>query len=357
MRRRGASQHPQRGDPGELGGDLLGHPGAEVLLRGILREVAEGKHRHHTQILVRRVFAIVPPAPQAQQRKGGERDRQADSGKQEPARRSACREESRSGAVGECGGKGGGGVEAIGGQPLQRPMDGPIDRGRDGASLRGEGGSVRRHHPGHDGLGRHAGEWRCAQQHLVEDTPQREDIAPRVDRPFPHRLLGGHVLWRAERHAGLGEAGAAGGRGGERDAEVGHQGVPTMQQDVLRFDVAVDHAVLVGVLQRVGDFPRDLDGGVHGELLLAVQPIAQGFALDEGHHVEQEGIGDPGIEQRQDVRVLQVRGGLDLAQKPLGPDDRGQFRAQHLDRDLAMVLQILGEKDGGHAARAQLPLE
>ena len=31
LRRRRTPQHPQRGDPGELGGDLLGHPGAEVL--------------------------------------------------------------------------------------------------------------------------------------------------------------------------------------------------------------------------------------------------------------------------------------------------------------------------------------
>ena len=43
------------------------------------------------------------------------------------------------------------------------------------------------------------------------------------------------------------------------------------------------------------------------------------------------------IEQRQDVRVLQVGGGLDLAQEPLGADHRGELRPQHLDRDLAVV--------------------
>ena len=61
--------------------------------------------------------------------------------------------------------------------------------------------------------------------------------------------------------------------------------------------------------------------------------------------------------QRQDVRVLEVGGGLDLAQEPLGADDRGQLGPQHLDRDLAVVLEVLGEVDGGHAALAELALE
>ena len=53
LRRGGAAQHPQRGDAGELGGDLLGHPGAEVLLRGVPREVAEREDRHHPEIVAR----------------------------------------------------------------------------------------------------------------------------------------------------------------------------------------------------------------------------------------------------------------------------------------------------------------
>ncbi len=55
--------------------------------------------------------------------------------------------------------------------------------------------------------------------------------------------------------------------------------------------------------------------------------------------------------------MLQVGGDLDLGQESLGAEHRGQLRPQHLDRDLAVVLQVLGEIDRGHAALAQLPLD
>ena len=57
------------------------------------------------------------------------------------------------------------------------------------------------------------------------------------------------------------------------------------------------------------------------------------------------------------MRVLQVGGGLDLGEEPLGADDGGELRAQHLDGHLAIVLDIVGEVDGGHAARAEFPLD
>ena len=55
--------------------------------------------------------------------------------------------------------------------------------------------------------------------------------------------------------------------------------------------------------------------------------------------------------------MLQVGGGLDLAQEPLGADDGGQLGPQHLERHLAVVLQVLGQVHRGHAARAELPLD
>ena len=55
--------------------------------------------------------------------------------------------------------------------------------------------------------------------------------------------------------------------------------------------------------------------------------------------------------------MLEVGGGLDLAQEALGADDGGQFGPEHLDGDLAVVLEVLGQVDGGHAALPELPLE
>ena len=53
----------------------------------------------------------------------------------------------------------------------------------------------------------------------------------------------------------------------------------------------------------------------------------------------------------------QVRGGLDLPQEPLGPKSVGQFGPEHLDRHLAVVLQVLGEVHRRHSASAQLAFE
>ena len=44
-------------------------------------------------------------------------------------------------------------------------------------------------------------------------------------------------------------------------------------------------------------------------------------------------------------------------QEPLGAEDRGQLGLQHLDGDLAVVLAVVGEVDGRHAALAELTLD
>src|SRR5262249_47578432 len=92
-------------------------------------------------------------------------------------------------------------------------------------------------------------------------------------------------------------------------------------------------------------------------LLLAVEPGAKGLTLHEGHHIKEEGIGFARVEQRQDVRVLQVGRQLDLSQEPLGADDGGQLRPEHFHGDPPSVSDVLSEVDRRHAAGAELPLE
>ena len=38
-------------------------------------------------------------------------------------------------------------------------------------------------------------------------------------------------------------------------------------------------------------------------------------------------------------------------------EHRAELGAEHLERDLAVVLEVAGEVDGGHAARAELALD
>ena len=55
--------------------------------------------------------------------------------------------------------------------------------------------------------------------------------------------------------------------------------------------------------------------------------------------------------------MLEVGGGLDLREEPLRAEHGGQLGPEHLDGDLAVVLEVVGQVDGGHAALAQLALD
>ena len=55
--------------------------------------------------------------------------------------------------------------------------------------------------------------------------------------------------------------------------------------------------------------------------------------------------------------MLQRGGGLDLLHEALGAEHGGELRLEDLDRHLAVVLEVLGQIHGGHAALAQLPLD
>jgi hypothetical protein len=48
---------------------------------------------------------------------------------------------------------------------------------------------------------------------------------------------------------------------------------------------------------------------------------------------------------------------LDLGEEPVGSDDGRQLRAQDLDRDLAVVLEVLRQIHRGHAALPELALD
>jgi hypothetical protein len=130
-----------------------------------------------------------------------------------------------------------------------------------------------------------------------------------------------------------------------------------VQQDVLRLDVAVDHPVTVRIVERVGHLGRDTDGFVNAELGLAVQLPTERLSLDVRHDVVQESVSRAGVEERQNVRVLEARRGLDFRDEALGAQHGGELGLEDLECHLAVVFQILGEIDRGHAALAELTLD
>ena len=52
--------------------------------------------------------------------------------------------------------------------------------------------------------------------------------------------------------------------------------------------------------------------------------------------------------------MTDLRGELDFASEAFRPERHAEVRKKHLDRDLAIVLQILREVHGRHAPAAQL---
>ena len=55
--------------------------------------------------------------------------------------------------------------------------------------------------------------------------------------------------------------------------------------------------------------------------------------------------------------MLEPGGRADLAQEALGAEAAGELGVQHLEGDGAVVAEVAGEIDGGHAAAAELALE
>ena len=118
---------------------------------------------------------------------------------------------------------------------------------------------------------------------VVQQRTQRVDVGAPVERASL-RLLGRDVVARAQHPARVGQ-----GRGvvDARDAEIGQLGVPIRRQEhVVRLDVAVDDAALVGVGQRRGHLHGDRERlgewqpPLQRDALVQVAPVDE-FADDE----------------------------------------------------------------------------
>jgi hypothetical protein len=57
------------------------------------------------------------------------------------------------------------------------------------------------------------------------------------------------------------------------------------------------------------------------------------------------------------VGVLEIGYDPDLTEESVGTERGGKLGAENLERDLALVPQVAGEVDGGHATLSQFPLQ
>jgi len=130
-----------------------------------------------------------------------------------------------------------------------------------------------------------------------------------------------------------------------------------VQQDVFGLDVAMDDAVMMRVIQGAGDLPRDGQRFIDAELLLTVQLAAQRLSPDVGLDIPEESVRLPRVDEGEDVRMIQAGGDLHFIEKSLGAELGGDLGPQHLEGDFTVVLQLAREKNGRHAARAELALD
>src|SRR5688572_19030262 len=175
--------------------------------------------------------------------------------------------------------------------------------------------------------------------------------------PIACRLLRAHVRGCAYREARARHAACVGWVQRECDAEVGDERLSLLKEHVLWLYVAVDDVVAVRVVERGCDLASDLKRFVDRQLQLPIESAAERFSLRQRHHVVEAAVRLTGVEQREDVGMMQVGEDLDLTEKALCTERRGDIGTENLDRHVAMVLEIACEIYRGHRAASELAID
>ena len=120
---------------------------------------------------------------------------------------------------------------------------------------------------------------------------------------------------------------------------------------------AMDYAARVRVGQRIRHVVQDPHDIARRKLHVFVERMPQRLTFDVRHREVQQVAGGTGGVQRHDVRMLELRGELDLAPEPLAVLARREVRGQDFDDDLP-VQRLLGRHEHtAHAAAGQLAFQ
>ena len=124
-------------------------------------------------------------------------------------------------------------------------------------------------------------------------------------------LFGGEIRPGPDHGAALGEVGVSGVEACQAEVDDAG-GAVGVEEDVVGFEVAVEDAALVGVLDAEGGL-RDQSGGVEGREGAAAEALGEGAAFDQlGGEVGVAAL-EAGVEEAGDVGVVEAAGDVGFA--------------------------------------------
>jgi hypothetical protein len=199
--------------------------------------------------------------------------------------------------------------------------------------------------------------------HLVEHDAQAPHVGAGIDRRAA-QLLGRHVTDGAGHRAGVGAEGGEGlvaARRPAREALLGQLRQPEVEHlhvavaanhDVLRLQVAVGDARLVGRAESGGDLRDDVENLRQAGRRLP-QVLPERLPVDELGGDEVRRLDVPDLVDGDDVGVVERRGGARLALEAAQVlAARRQLVEQELERDGAAQRHVLRQVDHAHPAAA-----
>ena len=130
-----------------------------------------------------------------------------------------------------------------------------------------------------------------------------------------------------------------------------------VDQDIRGLEVAVDHPLAMGVIDRPGDRGHQA-GRCLVVVAIASQVMRQVAAANQLHAEEGMPLMPADLEDRHDVGMVQVSRRLGLGAEPADLGLRGELaRQDHLERDHAVEADLASPVDHAHAAAGQLAQE
>ena len=193
--------------------------------------------------------------------------------------------------------------------------------------------------------------------HLVEKHPERVDVRPLVDL-LACALLGRHVVWGAENLAVPRESVRAIGHLGDSEIEYLDEVLvvaPANQKNVLRLEVAVHDARVMGCAECQTDLAGDVYRSAFGETLHGVDGVDEVEALEALHHKIGRTVGErTEVVDVDDVFVADVGRAFSFA-----PEPREHFlvsdvlASEHFDREGLVEPRVGRSVNQAHPAFAE----